>query len=201
MKSRPESVREEEFSQLNLTPGAARCPGVSFEELAARDTHRVPDFLREEAYRYLGSDSLPVERYISPEFHRLEVQRMWPNVWQFAAREEELLGPGQSVVYENAGRSYVLIRQEDGAIRAFHNVCLHRGRKLRDKGGQVKDRRRAEKGSVRMGFPAPERQGHALARSRGGAVAGLHFCARKFRRPFDRRISGTPERTFCPLPP
>jgi phenylpropionate dioxygenase-like ring-hydroxylating dioxygenase large terminal subunit len=64
---------------------------------------------------------------------------MWPNVWQFAAREEEIPSPGDVVVYENAGRSYLLTRQEDGSVRAFHNVCLHRGRKLRLDGGWAKD--------------------------------------------------------------
>ena len=39
--------------------------------------------------------------------------------------------PGDVVVYENAGRSYLVVRQDDGSVRAFHNVCLHRGRKLR----------------------------------------------------------------------
>jgi hypothetical protein len=35
-------------------PGAARCPGVSWDELAQRDTNPVPAFLRENAYRYMG---------------------------------------------------------------------------------------------------------------------------------------------------
>src|SRR5436309_12239163 len=39
------------------------------------------------------------------------------------------------VIYENAGRSYLISRQDDGAVRAFHNVCLHRGRKLRTQDG------------------------------------------------------------------
>ncbi len=64
---------------------------------------------------------------------------MWPNVWQFAAREEELPDPGDVVVYENAGRSYLVTRQPDGSVRAFHNVCLHRGRKLRLESGYSRD--------------------------------------------------------------
>jgi nitrite reductase/ring-hydroxylating ferredoxin subunit len=62
---------------------------------------------------------------------------MWPNVWQFAAREEEIQEPESFVVYENAGRSYLVVRQADGSVRAFHNVCLHRGRKLRSEGGRT----------------------------------------------------------------
>ncbi|MNF76738.1 Naphthalene 1,2-dioxygenase subunit alpha [compost metagenome] len=48
-----------------------------------------------------------------------------------------MLEPGSVVVYENAGRSYLLTRQQDGSVRAFHNVCLHRGRKLRTANGRV----------------------------------------------------------------
>jgi phenylpropionate dioxygenase-like ring-hydroxylating dioxygenase large terminal subunit len=115
--------------------GSARCPGISWDDLAERDTNEIPSFLREDAYRYLGSEPLATHRYTSPEFFRLETERMWPNVWQFAAREEEFPDPGDLVVYENAGRSYLLVRQPDSRVRAFHNVCLHRGRKLRDQSG------------------------------------------------------------------
>jgi phenylpropionate dioxygenase-like ring-hydroxylating dioxygenase large terminal subunit len=64
---------------------------------------------------------------------------MWPRVWQYAARVEELPEPGDTVLYENAGRSFILVRQADGSIRAFHNVCLHRGRKLRTSSGNVQE--------------------------------------------------------------
>lgn len=119
----------------------ARSPGRSWNALAADDSREVPAWLLEEVGSHLGSEPLSIDRYVSPEFFAHEIEKMWPNVWQFAAREEELLTPGQTVVYENAGRSYVLVRQEDGAVRAFHNVCLHRGRKLRLKGGKVSELR------------------------------------------------------------
>jgi phenylpropionate dioxygenase-like ring-hydroxylating dioxygenase large terminal subunit len=95
----------------------------------------VPDFIKEESYEYLGSDPIPASRYTSPEYMRLETEKLWPNVWQFAAREEDMPEPGDFVVYENAGRSFLLMRQKDGEIRAFHNVCLHRGRKLKTGNG------------------------------------------------------------------
>jgi len=101
----------------------------------SQDARPVPAFLREESYTYRGSEPLAAERYTSPEFMRLEQTKMWPNVWQFAAREEDMPGVGDYIVYENAGRSYVVTRQDDGSVRAFHNVCLHRGRKLRTQDG------------------------------------------------------------------
>lgn len=115
--------------------GADRSKGVTWAELMAQDSVPPPSFLREESYTYRGSEPIPVERYISEDFARLERERMWPYVWQFAAREEDLPEPGDFIVYENAGRSYLVSRQDDGSIRAMHNVCLHRGRKLRTEEG------------------------------------------------------------------
>jgi len=115
--------------------------GDAWDELARNDSRRVPAFLLDDCSRNLGSEPLSTERYTSPEFFQLELDRMWPKVWQFAARAEELPEPGDTVVYENAGRSLILVRQDDGGVRAFHNVCLHRGRKLRTSNGQVKELR------------------------------------------------------------
>jgi phenylpropionate dioxygenase-like ring-hydroxylating dioxygenase large terminal subunit len=115
---------------MEKAPGMARCPGESWEDILASQKVKAPPHLWEDHYEYRGSDPIATARYTSPEFFRAECAKMWPNVWQFAAREEELQEPGDYVVYENAGRSYLVVRQQDGSIRAFHNVCLHRGRKL-----------------------------------------------------------------------
>jgi phenylpropionate dioxygenase-like ring-hydroxylating dioxygenase large terminal subunit len=112
-------------------------PGQTWEELVIKDTREVPEFLRQNNYRYLGSEPLGTERYTSAEFFRLEVERMWPRVWQVAAREEDMLKPGDFVVYENVGRSYIVARQRDGSVKAFHNVCLHRGRRLKSESGHT----------------------------------------------------------------
>jgi phenylpropionate dioxygenase-like ring-hydroxylating dioxygenase large terminal subunit len=122
-----------------LAAGAARCPGPGWDDLMAADTMAPPEFMTADAYEYMGSEPIAAARYTSADFFRRELAAMWPNVWQFAAREEELPGPGDVVVYENAGRSYLVTRQDDGSIKAMHNVCLHRGRKLRLKSGFSKD--------------------------------------------------------------
>src|SRR6267142_1564859 len=96
-----------------------RCPGPGWDDYAAADTKPVPSFLLEDHYKYLGSEPIAASRYTSAEFFRLELEKMWPNVWQFAARDEEMPDPGDVAVYENAGRSYVLARQRDGSVRAF----------------------------------------------------------------------------------
>ncbi|RVT40352.1 aromatic ring-hydroxylating oxygenase subunit alpha [Sphingobium algorifonticola] len=124
----------ERDSKIKGTP-LPRCPGTSVRDLALADTNPVPAFLYEDEYENLGSDPIPASRYTDPAFFALENERMWPRVWQMAAREEELPEPGDYIVYENAGKSFILMRQVDGAIRAFANVCLHRGRKLKTQDG------------------------------------------------------------------
>ena len=74
--------------------------------------------------------AVPVERYISDEFHRLEVARVWPKVWQVVGWAEDIRAPGDTLVYDCAGISAVVVRQRDGSIKAFHNSCLHRGMRL-----------------------------------------------------------------------
>ena len=109
--------------------------GVNWVDLMEEDARPVPDFLKEPSYEYLGSDPIPASRYTSVEFEKLEKEKMWPNIWQFAAREEDLLEPGDYVVFDNADRTFLIVRQDDGGVKAFHNVCLHRGRKLRTEDG------------------------------------------------------------------
>lgn len=107
-----------------------RCPGPNWEDYADADTRPVPEFLRRKSEPFLGSEPIAASRYTDPAFFEQEKEKMWENVWQFAARDEELPEPGDYIVYENVGRSYLIVRQDDGGVRAFHNVCLHRGRKL-----------------------------------------------------------------------
>ena len=117
----------------------ARCPGPGVAELFAEDSRTVPPSLVADSWHDLGLDSIPADRYTSAAFFDAERTKMWPNVWQMAARDEELPEPGDLVVYNNVGRSYILIRQPDGSVRAFHNVCLHRGRKLRTESGHANE--------------------------------------------------------------
>ncbi len=120
------------MSTIEVRP---RAPGISYQELLDTDTHEVPDILRREQPLDGGPTFVPVERYISQEFFQLERAKVWDRTWQMACREEHLPNVGDYVVYEVAGRSYLVVRSSPSAIKAFHNVCLHRGRLLRTEGG------------------------------------------------------------------
>lgn len=111
--------------------GIPRSPGISWTDLMKIDGRPTPEMLSQESYQYRGSDPIDTKRYTCTEFARLEREKMWPFVWQFAAREEDIPEPGDYTVFENAGRSWLVSRQDDGSVKAMHNVCLHRARKLR----------------------------------------------------------------------
>jgi nitrite reductase/ring-hydroxylating ferredoxin subunit len=73
---------------------------------------------------------VPAERYYSREFFDLENEKLWPKVWQMAAREEEIPQPGDFVEYEIVGQSLLIVRQVDGSVKALNNVCRHRATEL-----------------------------------------------------------------------
>ena len=72
-------------------------------------------------------DRIPAERYFDPDFYRLEVERLWPRVWQMACRLEEIPQQHDFVEYEFLDQSVVVLRTEDMGVRAFENACRHRG--------------------------------------------------------------------------
>ncbi|MFN3257836.1 MAG: aromatic ring-hydroxylating oxygenase subunit alpha [Ilumatobacter sp.] len=117
--------------------GTDRSAGVSLTELLGGDTGPVSDVLRAESREGLrdGNTRSPAWYYTSPEFHALEVEKLWSRVWQMACLEEEIPDVGDYHVYEIADMSFLIVRTEEG-IKAFRNACLHRGRLLRESDGK-----------------------------------------------------------------
>jgi phenylpropionate dioxygenase-like ring-hydroxylating dioxygenase large terminal subunit len=80
---------------------------------------------------FVGEDGLiPKERYTTRAFLELELEKLWPRVWQIACREEELPDTGDFVEYSIGDQSVLVVRDAVGEIGAFHNACLHRGTRL-----------------------------------------------------------------------
>ena len=81
---------------------------------------------------------LPKEDQSSAEYARLEEDRLWPYVWQIACRLEEIPNVGDFVTYEIVNDSIIVVRSSETEIKAFHNVCPHRGRQLTEGCGRTK---------------------------------------------------------------
>jgi phenylpropionate dioxygenase-like ring-hydroxylating dioxygenase large terminal subunit len=124
-----------------LTPEqlAARSVGESYQEMLDKETNPVPESLRESTETYLGSEPVSVDRYLSREFHDLEVEKMWNKTWQAVCRESEIANSGDYFVYDITKYSIVVTRTETGDIKGYRNACLHRGRQLRQNSGTARE--------------------------------------------------------------
>jgi Rieske 2Fe-2S family protein len=74
--------------------------------------------------------SLPQAFYVDPAIFAADLDLL-AGRWSFAAHKSELAGSGDWVTVELGLDSAILVRGEDGALRAFANVCRHRGSHLR----------------------------------------------------------------------
>jgi len=72
------------------------------------------------------------EAYISPEYVHAERDRLWRKVWLQAGRAEEVPEVGNFITYDILDDSLIVIRTAADRIRAYYNVCSHRGRRLVD---------------------------------------------------------------------
>jgi phenylpropionate dioxygenase-like ring-hydroxylating dioxygenase large terminal subunit len=89
--------------------------------------HKAPD-------PDLGHAIIPAERYTSPAYMQREWQRMWTRVWLLGGRSADIAEPGDWIATDIGRESVLLVRQPDGSVAAFPNVCLHRGNRLRPEG-------------------------------------------------------------------
>ena len=70
------------------------------------------------------------ERYTSREFAVREWESVWAQSWLLVCRADEIQGSGDFIVEEIGSESILVVRQDDESIRAFYNVCQHRGNRL-----------------------------------------------------------------------
>ena len=69
--------------------------------------------------------TIPARLYTDPVYLELERERIFARTWQLVGRTEQVAQTGEFFTTEVAGESLVVLRDGD-ALRAFHNVCLHR---------------------------------------------------------------------------
>ena len=76
--------------------------------------------------------SLEAPFYTSQEVFDLDMAAIWTKHWLFVAAEAELPEPGDFVTVEVGPTSVIIVRDDDEQVRAFHNVCRHRGSRILD---------------------------------------------------------------------
>lgn len=74
--------------------------------------------------------TLPSAWYLDADIFKLEKQHIFFREWVCVGREEELESTGDYQVLDVYGESIILLRNTQGALRAFYNVCRHRGSRL-----------------------------------------------------------------------
>lgn len=86
----------------------------------------------------LPTRALAAEYYTSAEIFAREQDAIMAKTWQFACHASQLPQPGCYLTLTIADESLICIRGGDGNIRAFYNVCQHRGHRLLQGRGRVK---------------------------------------------------------------
>jgi phenylpropionate dioxygenase-like ring-hydroxylating dioxygenase large terminal subunit len=93
----------------------------------------LPDLERELATVRLPLEeatTLPGRLYHDPEIHRRELRDIFSTMWLCVGREEDVERPGDFLTRTVGPESVIVVRDADGRIHAFHNVCRHRGSRL-----------------------------------------------------------------------
>ena len=88
--------------------------------------------LRHAKQDWLPRPTLSGADYTSSAVYADERERVWYSAWICVGRSEEISAPGDYLVRDVAGESIFAVRNRVGQVRAFYNVCAHRGTKLLD---------------------------------------------------------------------
>jgi phenylpropionate dioxygenase-like ring-hydroxylating dioxygenase large terminal subunit len=79
--------------------------------------------------------ALPAWVYNHPDLTRLEIERVLMPSWQIVCHVNSIPRPGDYQTFDLGPESVLVVRDRDGSIRGFHNVCRHRGARLLDGSG------------------------------------------------------------------
>jgi choline monooxygenase len=76
--------------------------------------------------------------YLDPEVLQLEDERIFSRTWQFAGHISQLPHPGTYLTASAGTQPVLVVRDDEGELRAFRNVCRHRGSRLLSGAGECK---------------------------------------------------------------
>lgn len=139
MPERPKSVapyKPDPGMETDVGPRSAGFMELDYFLDNDRHADRVP-----AAYRLTAPMSGGPKKYYSgcyheKAFHDLEVEKIWKKTWQMACREDEIPNVGDHYIYDVANLSFIVVRTGENAFKAHYNMCLHRGRQLKECSGK-----------------------------------------------------------------
>ncbi len=70
------------------------------------------------------------DRYFDPAWAKAEWDRLWTQTWLLAGPASDLRESGDFIRFDIGTESFVVVRDDDGGLRAYYNVCPHRGSQL-----------------------------------------------------------------------
>lgn len=83
-------------------------------------------YTNDRAETDVASTTLPAGYYTDPSYFAREQAQVFRKLWLFVGRHDDL-ALGSYATFALAGAQVLLVRDDGGALRAFHNVCRHRG--------------------------------------------------------------------------
>ena len=98
--------------------------------MAVTQTKAGRNFRKAAATVRLGAKTLPQRYFVSPEIFAEELQKIFATNWVLVGHQNQLSEPGDYFLAEVAGESLIVVKDQRSTIRAFYNVCRHRGARL-----------------------------------------------------------------------
>lgn len=71
--------------------------------------------------------------YSSKDVFQADIQHIWQKNWLFAGFENQIKTSGEYFTYQVGNENVIVLRADDGQVKAFHNVCRHRGARICEK--------------------------------------------------------------------
>jgi phenylpropionate dioxygenase-like ring-hydroxylating dioxygenase large terminal subunit len=82
--------------------------------------------------------TIPASYYLDNETHQREKEAVFYRNWWYAGHQSQLKGPGSYLTVQLCEQNIIVIRDKSGELRAYYNVCQHRGHELLSGSGKVR---------------------------------------------------------------
>ena len=102
---------------------------VSVQQAVINPDAPADSLERKQPYIDNGVEMLDKSRYYSHEFMQAEADRLWSKAWLLAGVAADIPEEGDFFIFD-LGLESIIVTRTDQGIRAFYNVCAHRGNRL-----------------------------------------------------------------------